>query len=48
MKRPNKKKIREIMIHATNSVRIAIDAGNAMRHSIIFCTASLIVKVKTF
>ncbi len=25
---PNKKKIREFMIHAANSVRIAIDAGN--------------------
>jgi hypothetical protein len=25
---PNKKKIREFMIHATTSVRIAIDAGN--------------------
>ncbi len=25
---PNKKKIREFMIHAADSVRIAIDAGN--------------------
>jgi hypothetical protein len=25
---PNKKKIRRFMIHAANSVRIAIDAGN--------------------
>jgi hypothetical protein len=25
---PNKKKIREFMIHAANSVRITIDAGN--------------------
>jgi hypothetical protein len=25
---PNKKKIREFMIHAANSVRIAIDTGN--------------------
>jgi hypothetical protein len=25
---PNKKKIRGFMIHAANSVRIAIDAGN--------------------
>jgi hypothetical protein len=25
---PNKKKIRKFMIHAANSVRIAIDAGN--------------------
>jgi hypothetical protein len=36
----NKKKIRELMIHAANSVGIAIDAGN-----FIAFIASFIVKV---
>jgi hypothetical protein len=43
-----KKKIPQFMIHAANSVRIAIDAGNSgtsMSHCIIVCTVSLIVKV---
>ncbi len=42
---PNKKKIREFLIHAANLVRIAIDAGNFDALLLHFCIASLNVKV---